>query len=157
MTTVINPLTDAPFMEALLDLVIPPSKDGVMPGAGSLGLGGAVAAAIESDSRFGPPVSEGLSAIAESAAARNAGGLPALAPAERLEVIQGVLGAHPNLMTSVARYLYPAYYQHPRVLQGLGEPARPPFPEGFEIEPTDEHLLAKLHARRRTAPGHQPG
>lgn len=152
MTTETHPLNDAAFMEALLDLVIPPSKDGVMPGAGSLGLGAAVAATIEADARFGPPVVQGLAAIADSAAAKQPGGLPALQPAERLEIVQAVLAEHPNLMTSVARYLYPAYYQHPRVLEGLGEPARPPFPEGFEIEPTDERLLAKLYARRRPAP-----
>lgn len=156
MTTETNPLTDPSFMETLLDLVIPPSKDGVMPGAGSLGLGSAVAAAIQSDTRFGPPVVDGLRAIADSATAKHPGGLSALANNERLEVIQAVLVTHPQLMTSVARYLYPAYYQHPAVLEGLGEPARPPFPEGFEIEPTDERLLEKLRARRQSAPA-QPG
>lgn len=32
----------------------------------------------------------------------------------------------------------------------LGEPPRPPFPEGFEVEPTDEELLERLRARKRT-------
>jgi hypothetical protein len=53
-------------------------------------------------------------------------------------------------MPGVTSHLYLAYYQHPTVLAGLGEPARPPFPEGFEVEETDEELLEKLRERGRS-------
>ena len=136
-------------MDAFFDVVIPPSVDGAMPGAGSLGLSGAVAADVETDPLLGDIVSAGLRAVNDAAFARDSSGLPGLSLAARLEVVRGALGGHPMLMTGVARHLYPAYYQHPQVLVALGEPARPPFPEGFEIEPTDVGLLAKLHARRK--------
>ncbi len=150
MTTTTNPLRDPAFMEAFLNLVIPPSADGVMPGAGSLGLGEAIATSVEADTRFGHVVSNGLQSVFEAALVVEPAGLPALLPADRVEVVQSVLGDHPMLMVSVSRYLYIAYYQHPRILAALGEPARAPFPEGFEIEPTDERLLAALHARRQS-------
>ena len=74
-------------------------------------------------------------------------------PAEaRLELVQAQAKAHPMFMVGIARHLYPAYYQHPRVLEGLGEPPRPPFPEGFEVEATDPQLLAKLRPRTRNEP-----
>jgi hypothetical protein len=151
MTHSAIPLRDTAFMDAFLDLVIPASVDGTMPGAGSLGLSGAVAASVEADETLGRIVGSGLRAVCDAALARNPGGLSGLPPAARLEVVQEALGRHPMLMTGLARHLYPAYYQHPRVLEALGEPPRPPFPEGFEIEPTDTGLLAKLHARRDAA------
>lgn len=151
MTDTTNPLRDTPFMEALLDLVIPPSRDGAMPGAGNLGLKNTVAASVEADVLLGPAVAAGLRAVCDAALAIHPVGLPALSPGMRLEVVREVLGKHPTLMNALARHLYPAYYQHPAVLDALGEPARPPFPEGFQVEPTDARLLAELHARRKVA------
>lgn len=135
-------------MEAVLDLVIPQSTDRKMPRAGSLGLTVEVAAGIGDDRSLGQAVVAGLRALSDAAFAKHPDGLPGLAPAAQLEVVQDVLATHPMLMTGLARHLYLAYYQHPLVLGALGEPARPPFPEGFAIEPTDAGLLAKLHARR---------
>jgi hypothetical protein len=53
------------------------------------------------------------------------------------------------LMLGIGLHLYPAYYQHPRVLEGLGEPPRPPFPDGYDLEETDPQLLEKLRDRQR--------
>jgi hypothetical protein len=136
-------------MQAFLDVVIPPSEDGKMPGAGSLGLAVAVATALEADRVLGPVVLSGLQAVREAGLARDPGGLPGLSPQARAGVVETQLEAQSWLMMGVARYLYPAYYQHPRVLEGLGEPPRPPFPEGYELEATDPQLLEKLQTRRR--------
>jgi hypothetical protein len=149
MTDTPSPLRDSSFIQAFLDVVIPPSKDGKMPGAGSLGLAAAVAAAVEADAMLGPVVLAGLQAVREAALVRDPGGLPRLSPEARVEVVEGQLAAQSWLMLGVARYLYPAYYQHPRVLEGLGEPPRPPFPEGYELEATDPQLIEKLRTRRR--------
>ena len=66
------------------------------------------------------------------------------------KVVETQLAAsHPLLIMGLARYLYPAYYQHPRILEGIGEAPRPPFPEGFDVEATDAGLLEKLQARRK--------
>ena len=142
-----TPLDDAAFMQAFLDLVIPPSADGKMPGAGSLGIAATVAAGVDADVRLGPHVRAGLLSLYE--AAGGPGGLAALPVEARVELVRSQAKAHPMFMVGVARHLYPAYYQHPRVLEGLGEPPRAPFPEGFEVEATDVELLAKLRPRGR--------
>ena len=149
MTHSPTPLHDSAFMQAFLDVVIPPSKDGKMPGAGSLGLATAVAAALEADPVLGPVVLAGLQAVREAALEHDPGGLAGLSPQAWVGVVEAQIQAHSWLMIGVARYLYPAYYQHPRVLEGLGEPPRPPFPEGYEVEATDPQLLEKLHTRQR--------
>ena len=148
MTNTTDPLLDPGFMQAFLDTVIPPSPDGRMPGAGSLDIEDAVAAAVDADARSGPVIRAGLAAVASSAYTRAEGGFAALPPADRVAVVSAVLPDHPQLMNAFARHLYLAYYQHPRVLVALGEPPRPPFPEGFTVEPTDPELLGKLMERR---------
>lgn len=149
MTDALNPLHNSAFMQAFLDLVIPPSRDGKRPGAGSLGLASNLAGAIGADDRLAQVVTAGLRAVREAATARDRGGLPELSPEDGREVIDSALVEHPFLMMGVARYLYLDYYQHPRVLEALGEPARPPFPEGYEVEPTDQRLMEALRGRRQ--------
>ena len=72
-----------------------------------------------------------------------------MAPQAGVKVVEAQLAAHPFLIMGILRHLYPAYYQHPQVLEGIGEPPRPPFPEGFDVEATDAELLEKLRARRK--------
>ncbi len=147
-----TPLRDAAFMRAFLDLVIPPSDDGKLPGAGSLGLGADLAGRIEADPALGSFVQAGLQAVYDAALARDPAGLAGLSPPARVEVLEAQLGTHPMLMIGLGLHLYLAYYQHPAVLEGLGEPPRAPFPEGYALEPTDPHLLALLRERGRARP-----
>lgn len=143
-------LDDPAFMNALLNLVIPPSPSGDLPGAGTLGLSPAIAAALRVDPLLGPMVGAGLEAVRAAGLSQHPDGLPGMTPQDGLALLQAQLRAHPMLTMGLLRYLYPAYYRQPEVLAGIGEPPRPPFPEGFEVEPTDPELLAKLQARRTT-------
>lgn len=149
MTEPPTALNDPRFMKALLDLVIPPSAPGDLPGAGALGLSAAVVAAIQADPTLGPLVEAGTQAVRESALSQHPEGLAGMAPLAGVKVVEAQLAAHPFLIMGILRYLYPAYYQHPQVLEGIGEPPRPPFPEGFDVEATDAELLEKLRARRK--------
>ena len=149
MTTDTTPLRDSAFMQAFLDLVIPPSGDNKLPGAGSLDLAADMAVRIEADPALGPFVQAGLQAVHDAALARDPAGLSALSPQARIEVVEAQLAAHPMLMLGIGLHLYPPYYQHPRVLAALGEPPRPPFPEGYALEATDPALMQKLLDRRR--------
>ena len=142
-------LNDPKFMKALLDLVIPPSAPGDLPGAGALGLSAAVVTAIQADPALGPLVEAGTQAVQESALSQHPEGLAGMAPQAGVKVVEAQLAAHPFLIMGILRHLYPAYYQHPQVLEGIGEPPRPPFPEGFDVEATDAELLEKLRARRK--------
>lgn len=147
-----SPLHDHDLLCAILDLLIPPRADGRLPGAGALGLAPQVGADLAADPRFGPVVEAGLAAVRDAAAAQHPGGFTALEPDERLALFEELLPAHPALVPGLTYQLYLAYYQHPTVLAGLDEPARPPFPEGYEIEQTDPELLALLESRRQAAP-----
>ena len=151
MTETTAALDDHDFMKALLNLVIPPSASGELPGAGALGLEPAVATALQADPLLGSMVEAGALAVREAALAEHPEGLPGMAPQAGTRVLEGQLTSHPFLIMGLSRYLYPAYYAHPQVLEGIGEPPRPPFPEGFEVEATDSELLEKLRARRRTS------
>ena len=142
-------LNDQAFMDALLDLVIPPNASGSLPGAGALGLSLAVATGLQGDPLLGPMVEAGVRAIRESALSQHSEGLPGMTPEAGTKLIQAQVSANPFFMMGMLRYLYPAYYQHSQVLRGIGEEPRPPFPEGFDVEATDARLLEKLQARRR--------
>jgi len=148
MTEPRSALDDLDFMKALLDVLIPPSEN--LPGAGALDLAPTVASALQGDPMLGPVVETGAQAVREAALSQHPEGLPGMAPQAGAKVVEAQVGAHPLLILGMLRYLYPAYYQHPRVLEGIGEPPRPPFPEGFEVEATDPGLLDKLRARRKS-------
>ncbi len=150
MTETPAALNDDDFMKALLDLVIPPSA-GALPGAGALGLSSSVAKALQADPDLGPLVEAGAQAVREAASSQHPEGLQGMAPEAGAKVLEAQLATHPLLIMGISRYLFPAYYQHPQVLEGIGEPSRPPFPKGFGVEPTDEELLEKLQERRKKA------
>ena len=149
MTESTAALDDQDFMKAILDLVIPPSPSGQLPGAGTLGLETAVTTALQADPLLGPMVEAGAQAAREAALTEHPEGLPGMTPQAGTKVLEAQLAAHPFLMMGLLRYLYPAYYQHPRVLEGIGEPPRPPFPEGYTLEPGDLGLLDPVRARPR--------
>ena len=96
-------------------------------------------------------IEAGVQAVQEDALSQHPDGLPGMTPQAGTKVVESQLAAsHPMLIMGLARYLYPAYYQHPKVLEGIGEAPRPPFPQGFDVEATDAGLLEKLQARRTT-------
>jgi hypothetical protein len=138
-------LGDPGFLRTMLNLVIPP--EGRMPGAGDLDLWPAVQGALSRNAAAFASLTAGLEAAREAAMARDPGGLAKLAPAEALGAVQSVASTHPALMPTLARAAAMAYYQQPAVLIALGEPARPPFPEGFELEPISPEWLAVLEQR----------
>ena len=143
-------LRDNEFMMSLLDAVIPPKDDGTLPGAGSLGLAGEVADALEADATLGPIVEAGLQAVREAAGSAIDGGFAELTLAEQVELIEIQLAAHPGLMGGLSRCLYLAYYQHPVVLVGIGETGGPRYPGGFEIEATAPALMDLLLSRAKS-------
>src|SRR5574341_1741715 len=140
-------LDDLAFMDALLDLVIPPGPSGTPPGAGTLGLSAAVAAGLRADPLLCPLVEPGIEAVRETALEQHEEGLAGMTPEAGTKLLDAQLSAHPVLIMGILRYLYPVYYQNPRVITAIGEAARPPFPEGFQVEATDPDLLQGLQAR----------
>ncbi|MGE0598660.1 MAG: hypothetical protein AB7J35_02380 [Dehalococcoidia bacterium] len=135
-------LRDAEFLSALLDTLIPPGGNRPMPGAGGIGIEPAVAESLVGDANTGANVVATLEALREQTPA-----FVSLPAPERAKVVEARASLDAASMRALLRHVYLAYYQHPTVLAALGEPPRPPFPEGFEIEPTDPELLAALRRR----------
>lgn len=150
MSDVTHALDDRAFMDALLNVVLPAGPNGEPPPAGELELAAAVGQSVGTDPLLGPAVGPGLDALRDAAVERMAGGLPAMTAEEATTFVKERFSGNPMLMMGLLRHVYPAYYAHPRVLPAIGEPPRPPFPDGFEVEPIDPALLAKLEARRKT-------
>ena len=137
-------LDDATFLSALLNTLIPPGGSRSMPGAGSLGIETIVAASIATDSAAGLPVGEWLEALYAGTP-----GFATLSTAERTRAVEAHAAANPAAMQALLRRVYLAYYHQPAVLIALGEPPHPPFPDGFELEPSDPELLAALKPREK--------
>lgn len=142
-------LDDTPFVDALLSVLLPASSERGLPAAGELGIAQAVAASARADALLAEAVEAGLNALRDAALAEDPAGLQGMTHAAATDLVRDRLAANPVLMLGLLRHTYPAYYQHPRVLQAIGEPPRPPFPEGFSVEPTDPALMAALETRRR--------
>lgn len=125
------------IFSAVLDTIVPPSADGRFPGAGQLGLAEPLAASAE----LLPLLAGGLTSVDEAARARGADGFVALAVGERREVLEAASARAPGFLPLLVAHTFLAYYQAPRVFEALGLDARPPFPRGYPVAPTDFAIL----------------
>jgi len=97
---------------------------------------------------FAAPAAAALGALRDAALARHPGGVSALDPDAREQLLTEVMAQQP-VLGMLQLFVFTQYYQHPTALQGLRLPGGAPFPKGHTIQPTDPELLAKLGARRR--------
>ncbi len=134
-------------LSAVLDQIIPPSRDGRLPGAGELGLVRHIAQVLEKAPQFEPMIRQGLAAIDELARVRNTEGFAALSDPDKLELLQELTSTEPGFLPSLIFHTYVGYYQNRRVVEALGLEARPPFPKGHEMEPNDLSLLDPVRQR----------
>lgn len=66
---------------------------------------------------------------------------------QRINVAEQFRSAQPEAAALIVSLICQSYYRDPRVLESLGTPARPPFPEGYEIQQGDWSLLDPVRAR----------
>ena len=125
------------LLDAILDTLIPPSEDGRMPGAGSLGLAAAVA---EETKAAGEVVAAGL-------AAAEAAGFAERDLEGRVALLRDLESSQPAFVPTLFFTTCAAYYQHPKVLVGLGLEPRPPHPKGYALEPGNLDALERVRAR----------
>ena len=128
-------------LASLLDELLPPREDARLAGAGGLGLADAVDAACLA-SPLRPALSAELTAL-------GSGGFAALAKTEKRARVEVLAKQSPELFQLLLRHAYGAYYTHPSVVAALGLPARPPFPEGYAVPPTDFSLLDPVRRRAK--------
>jgi len=136
-------------LEAVLDVLVPP--DAGMPGAGApeLGLAGRLEEGLRERPELAPMVAQGLERLDALEGERGSRSFAELEPADRRETFEGLAAEQPGLLGLLLLQTYAAYYSHPRVLEALGQEARPPHPHGFEVPATDFSILEPV---RRKAP-----
>ena len=134
-------------LASLLDLIIPPSRDGQLPGAGELGLSVYILEALEAAPEQRPVIARGLSGLNDAAQRRGEADFAALSQAHRLEVVESVAKTQPGLLPLLVFHTYAGYYQNARVVEALGLEARPPHPDGYDLEAGDLTLLDPVRER----------
>jgi hypothetical protein len=139
---------EARALAAVLDVLVPPSADGRLPGAGALGLARRVEDAMARAPQLTAAVREALAGLAALARERGADALEALAPEPREAVLREVAARVPSFVPGLLFHTYAGYYQHPDVLAAIGLEPRPPFPKGYAVPPSDlDALLAPVRSR----------
>jgi len=127
-----SPLTahQQSLLSALLDTLVPASKDGEMPSAAEVGFDTYLLTQAEdfvpeliSTLQHFEPVFTGLSMNA------------------RCERVSEFSAANPGLFQSLLTRVYDCYYQNHRVRAKIGVVAGAPFPQGNQITPGDLSLL----------------
>jgi hypothetical protein len=131
----------------LLDLVIPPTADGRLPGASALGLAEHVARTVDRTPMLAGVVEYGLSALRDAAAQRNPGGWTALSAGEKADVWATFAASDQFFLPALLFLAYSGYYLDPRVLDRLGMEARAPHPVGYPMSPDDWTLLEPVRRR----------
>lgn len=132
------------ILDAVLNLIVPPSADGRMPGAAEVG----VPAYLFAEAPDALPVlREELAELERRARARFARGFAALEERERQTLVEELRAQQPSFMSRLAMETLACYYQHDRVLEGLGLEARPPYPKGHQVVQGDLSLLEPVRAR----------
>ena len=123
------------LLDLLLDTLIPPSDDGRMPGAGSLGLADAVRAGVPEDE------------LAAGLAALEAADFETLDATGRVACVRALEASHPAFVPAVYQSACLLYYQRPEVQAGLGMRPGPPHPEGYTLESGNLDALERVRAR----------
>ncbi len=134
-------------LACVLDEIVPPHAEGGLPGAGELGIGAVFEAAAREQAELARTLAEGLAALDERARARGGEGYAGLPRESRLEVLNETGAAAPAFLPSLIGQTLVHYYQDARVRGALGLQTRPPYPEGYEVPPTDFARLDRVRAR----------
>jgi hypothetical protein len=138
--------TQRATLDAVLDLIVPPSTDGRMPGAAEVGVPEWMAAQVPD--AF-PRLCDELDELDRRAREAHARGFAELDSPRRQALVDAIRAASPSFMSRLAVETVTCYYLHDRVLQGLGMELRPPAPKGYQVVQGDLSLLAPVRARGR--------
>ena len=130
-----QPLTSeqAELLSSLLNVIIPASDDGVMPGAGELDL----------VSYLREQTPEVVATIRQASSFFEFD-FPSKSATERQQLVVEFSVTEPEMFNTLLFQSYACYYQNDRVLTGLGLAAGPPFPRGNSVDSGDLTTLDKV-------------
>lgn len=134
-------------LNGVLDEMIPPSADGRLPGAGEIDLAAAAEKAAAQNPGMRPVIEQGLATLAEVARERGHADLAAAPSDERAEIMRALESRDAGFLMTLMFVAYASYYQHRRVLEGLGLESRAPHPKGYEMKPHNLELLEAVKRR----------
>jgi hypothetical protein len=138
---------DRSTLAALLDAIIPASADGRKPGAGALGIEASVSYAVQEDAIASPVFASLLDSLRSAARDLGVETIAELDEEVRTEIVRRVESEIPEAFARVVAHTCVQYYQNAEVVSALGLEARPPFPTGFEVAPTNPALLDPVRGR----------
>ena len=129
-------------LNVLLNLFIPPSEDGKMPGAADVGF----LAYIHNENIL-PWIREGLINIIEESHNKYGKNFSSLSSSAQTQLIDKLRRRFLQFFNRLTTQVIQCYYQHDDVLEAIGLEARPPFPHGYLIEEGDLALLEPVYLR----------
>jgi hypothetical protein len=131
-------------LDALLDTLIPECTDAGLPGAGAAGV---LDHLLVHAALLTPALLQALADLDAMAREAGADDFAALPPGERAGRVRALSERDPGLLPGLIFQVYSAYYQQAAVVEALGLPHRPPFPEGHALDPTDPARLDSMRQR----------
>ena len=145
--------TDAPLtilqrrgLALVLNMIVPPSDDGRMPGAADIDV---LKYLLESEPGSIAPLREELDRLDAEAQLRFGAAFAALDPHACQRLVDSLRSDDPHFMRLLALHTVTCYYQDDRVLEGLGMEPRAPYPLGYEVKSGDLSLLDPVRRRGR--------
>ena len=133
------------LLTAILNRIIP--AEGVLPGAGDLGLVDFVENSITSSRESRRLFLDGIGEIEVIAWRQGNAAFRALRSQQQDEVLAQVETTRPDFFSQLVDRAYQGYYVDPRALAAIGHDRRPPQPLGYELPAFDPSLLDRVRAR----------
>jgi hypothetical protein len=131
-------------LSVLLNMILPASTDGRMPGAGGMD---ALIGQIAKARATLPALVECLDKLDHEAVTQYGAPFAAVDEVKHVSLLDQMRSRDPGALQQLALATVTCYYQQDRVLEGLGMEARPPFPTGYRVEQGDLSLLKPVIAR----------
>jgi len=131
-------------LTVVLNLIIPPSDDGRMPGAAEYDVWGYIRDAASS---LAAVIPKQLDQLDRHARGRLGKRLASLNEHDAQAMVDEIRAVEPEFMADLARQTVCCYYQQDRVLTAVGMEARPPFPKGYEVKSGNLSLLDPVRRR----------
>ncbi len=129
-------------LRCVASLMIPPSEEFGVPGAGDAAIFADITASLGRDF---DTVRQALAALE----ALSGGPFADLAEARRDAVAEAFQARGDEVVATLTRVVLQCYYRDDRVVRSLGLEPRPPFPKGHTLEQGDWSLLDPVRTRSK--------
>ena len=127
---------------ALLNLLIPPSEDGKMPGVADVGF----IDYVHNENLF-PWIREGLLSILEESYKNYNLEFSAMIVSKQTQLIDALRDNLFQFFKELNEHVIYCYYQHDDVMKAIGLEVRTPFPQGYVLEERNFDLLEPVYLR----------